>query len=132
MRIWCVPVCGLLLIGCTGPAVTRPESTATPPKITQFYATEPSIARGEKGKLCYGVENARSVWISPPRQELSAALVRCIEVEPAGKTTYTLTAEGADGQKVSQDVTIGIGAAKVKLINVNITATQVHPGETVG
>lgn len=86
---------------------------------------------GEPAKICYGVENARSVWISPPMQELSAALARCIEVEPKVKTTYTLTAEGGDGKRVAQDITIGVGAAKAKIVNVNVNALQVKPGQVV-
>jgi type IV pilus biogenesis protein CpaD/CtpE len=135
MRIWyAAALASLLLTGCSGPdrpAAAPAAAAVPPPKITQLYAPEPSIATGEKAKICYGVENTKSVWISPPRQELSAALTRCIEVEPTAKTTYTLTAEGADGKQVSQDITIGVGAAKVKIMNVNISAVQVHPGEPV-
>src|SRR4051812_41733652 len=88
----------LTLAGCSHsapPSATPP--TAPPPRITQFYSTTPQLARGEKGMVCYGVENANAVWLTPPRQELSAALARCIEVSPAETTTYTLTAEGAGG-----------------------------------
>ena len=48
--------------------------------------------------MCYGVENASTVWLEPPRQELSAALSRCVEVFPEADTTYKLTAQGADGK----------------------------------
>jgi len=133
MKLWCAAAfAGLLLTGCSGPESPSP-AVAKPagPRITQLYAPQASIARGEKAKICYGVENARSVWISPPRQELSTALARCIEVEPTAQTTYTLTAEGGDGSRVSQDISIGIGPPKVKIVNVNITAVQVKPGETV-
>jgi hypothetical protein len=119
----------LLLTGCSAPPPAPPVKAA--PKITQLYSPEGSIAVGEKAKICYGVENARTVWISPPKQELSAALARCIEVAPTVKTTYTLTAEGEDGKQVSQDVSIGIGAPKVKIVNVNISAAHVKPGEPV-
>jgi hypothetical protein len=106
------------------------------PKITQLYASEAAVARGEKSKICYGVENAKSVSISPgadggARQELLPALAQCVEVQPAGTTTYTLTAEGADGKHVSQEVKIGIGPGKVKIVNVNVSSAAVKPGETV-
>ena len=53
-----------------GAEIGRKEiaGAAPPPKITQFYATAPKLQRGEKETLCYGVENATDVWLSPPRQ----------------------------------------------------------------
>src|SRR6478672_11849430 len=94
---WLVAVAFALLNGCAGPE--KPVAQAPPePVITQLYAPEPTLAAGETGKICYGVENAKAVWLSPPMQELSAALARCVEVNPVAKTTYTLTVEGAGGK----------------------------------
>src|ERR1700704_393989 len=87
-----------LMGGCSEPAkpVAQPVAQGpAEPVITQLYAPEPVIAAGETGKICYGVENAKSVWISPPMKELSVAVARCIEVTPPAHTTYTLTVEGA-------------------------------------
>src|SRR5262245_42068373 len=128
---WSAACAVLLLTSCSSSPPPPSRAAKAAPRITQLYSPEGSIAVGEKAKICYGVENARTVWISPPRQELSAALARCIEVAPAVKTTYTLTAEGEDGKQVSQDVSIGIGAAKVKIVNVNISSVHVKPGEPV-
>src|ERR1035438_5901241 len=36
-----------------------------PVRILQFYATTGMLMAGQKAKLCYGVENARAVHISP-------------------------------------------------------------------
>jgi len=121
------------LTGCSAPekAAAPSAPAASEPKITQLYAPEASVAPGEKAKICYGVENAKTVTLSPPTQELSAALARCVEVEPKARTTYTLTVENSAGRKVSQDVTIDIGAPRVKIANVNISAVEVNPGETV-
>lgn len=119
-----------VLAGCAGAEKPIPRAPLEP-KITQLYAPQPSVPAGEAAKICYGVENAKSVWISPPMKELSAALARCIEVEPKAKTTYTLTVEGAEGKRVSQDITIGIGGARAKLVNVNISALEVKAGEKV-
>jgi hypothetical protein len=118
-----------LLSACSQPPAPAPQ--AAPVKITQFYASPPAAARGEKTLLCYGVENAKAVWLSPPRRELSTALARCVDIEPAATTTYTLTAEG-DGGPVKQDVTVTIGAAKpagAKIIEVRVTALQIKRGE---
>jgi hypothetical protein len=100
-------------------------------RITQFYATAPKLVPGEKELLCYGVENARRVWLEPPRQELSAALSRCIEVQPSGTTTYTLTAEGADGKPVTSQLTVTLGAARARIIEIKVSGVDVKRGETV-
>jgi len=101
------------------------------PKITQFYATTPNLPRGEKGMICYGVENAKTVWLSPPRQELSAALSRCVEVTPGETTTYKLIAERAGGAPATQDLTVTVGAARAKIIDVTISSLSVKRGDTV-
>lgn len=121
----------LLLYGCSSPEKTAAPRAPLEPKITQLYAPETIVGAGDAAKICYGVENARSVWISPPMQELSAALARCIEVQPKARTTYTLTVEGADGKRVSQEITIGVGAPRVKIVNVDISSVDIRRGETV-
>ena len=100
------------------------------PKITQLYAPQPSVPAGEAAKICYGVENAKTVWISPPMKELSVALARCIEVEPTETTTYTLTAEAA-GATAKQDLTISLGPPKPKIIEVQVSSLDVKRGSPV-
>ena len=102
--------------------------SSQPVKITQFYTTAPTLARGEKGLLCYGVENAKSVTLSPPRQELSASPSRCVEVTPAADTTYTLTAEG-EGGPVTKTVSIAMGAPKVKIVEVKVSTLDLKAGD---
>src|ERR1700720_1370099 len=91
----------LLLVVAAGTACSRPPKsaakTAEAVRITQFYADSSSVARGQRVLLCYGVENAKTVRLDPPGQELSAALARCVEATPSADTTYTLPAGGADG-----------------------------------
>jgi hypothetical protein len=130
-RAW-VCVTAVVLAGCSRPPAAPPPSqeTTAPARITQFYATLPQLARGEKELLCYGVENAKTVWLSPPRRELSAALSRCVDVDPTGTTTYTLTAEGPGGS-VSKQVTVTLGAAKAKIIEVRVSALDVKAGNPV-
>src|SRR6266542_2356862 len=95
----------VVLSACSSPdkPATVPAATAADegPRITQFYSTLSQVARGEKALVCYGVENATTVWLEPPRQELSAALSRCVEVEPEADTTYKLTAEDAGGKRTT-------------------------------
>ncbi|HEY1339800.1 MAG TPA: hypothetical protein VGF59_19945 [Bryobacteraceae bacterium] len=118
---------------CSPAPPAAPKSTAgqTSPKITQFYATVPKIAPGEKALLCYGVENAKTVWLSPPRHELSAALSRCVEVTPSATTTYTLTAEGASGPPATSEATITLGSPKVHIVEVAVNSLSISRGMPV-
>src|SRR5438046_1581956 len=122
-----------VLDGCSGPAKRAEAPADAAPdsgvRITQLYTTVPKLARGEKALVCYGVENARNVWLAPPRRELSAALSRCVEVEPDADTTYTLTAEGPDGKQVTRDLKIAVGAGRARIGNVTVSALQVKPGD---
>jgi hypothetical protein len=126
---------GCLLASCSGPSsAPAPSSkTADPAKITQFYASPAAIGRGEKTLLCYGVENAKTVHLAPGARELSAALSRCVDVEPTETTTYTLTAEG-EGAAAKQDVTVTVGAAKpaaAKIVEVRVSSLSIKRGDPV-
>ncbi len=132
---------GAVLAGCSSPekrAVVpagRPGGTtgapAEGPRITQLYTTSTQVGRGETALVCYGVEHATAVWLEPPRHELSAALARCVEVSPAADTTYKLTAQGADGTAVTQELKVKVGAARARLLNVTVSATEVKAGDLV-
>jgi hypothetical protein len=107
------------------------RKTESPVRITQFYTTTPQLPRGEKGLVCYGVENAKSVWLSPPRRELSAALTRCVEIEPAETTTYTLTADDGTGKQATRDLTVTLGAPRVRIVEVQVSSLEVPKGEPI-
>lgn len=113
---------------------TRTESPPRSPKpepvrITQFYATAPKLPRGEKETLCYGVENAKTVWLSPPRRELTASAARCVEVNPVSTTTYTLSAEGSDGSPVTQEVTVDVGSPRARIVEVKVSTLELKRGD---
>ena len=125
-----------MLTGCSDPPkpTVAPKAAVVeepPAKILQFYASPPQVARGGKTLLCYGVENAKTVWLSPPKKEVSVALSRCIEVTPEADTTYSLTVEGAGGKTVTQDVKVSIGAPHAKISNVTVSALEVNAGDLV-
>jgi hypothetical protein len=102
-----------------------------PPRITQFYATAPRLAAGDKELLCYGVANAKAVWLSPPRQELSAALTRCVDVTPKETTKYTLTAEGEGGPAATSELTVTVGSPRAKIVEVTVSSLAVKAGDAV-
>ena len=119
-------------VACSRAPQPQPSAQkAEPVRITQFYTTTPEVPRGEKGLLCYGVENAKSVWLEPPRRELSAALSRCVEIEPNATTTYTLTAEDSGGKQATQDLTVTLGAPRAKIIEVQVSSVDVPRGDPI-
>jgi len=66
-------------------------------EILAFYAVPATIRRGEAAQLCYGVSNAASVRLDPPVESLRPSYTRCVDVSPRKDTSYTLTAEDAQG-----------------------------------
>ncbi len=120
----------LFLCSCSRPAATTSDAGKAA-RITQFYAREPALPKGEKILLCYGVENAKTVRIDPPVDKVWPALSRCFDVAPSTPTTYALPAEGEDGQPVTKSVTVQIGSALPKIIEVVVNSLSVHAGEQV-
>jgi hypothetical protein len=109
------------------PTVAAPE----PPKITQLYSSLSVVPKGGKSLVCYGVENATTVWMEPPRKELSPAQARCVEVSPERDTTYKITATNAEGKSVTGELKISVGTAPPKILNVNVSALEVKAGDLV-
>jgi hypothetical protein len=121
----------LLLAGC-GDATppNEPAGRVEPVRITQFYSPTPRVALGEQVTLCYGVQNAVSVRVEPPVEELMPSLARCLVFAPKG-ASYTLVARGKGGDEVSQTVTIGLNGDRPKFTDLRVNATRVKPGESV-
>lgn len=79
-----------------------------PVKILNFYASVGAVTVGEKALLCYGVENAKSVRISPTIQGVYPSPNHCIEIVPERTTHYTILAEGFDGRVATQSFTLPV------------------------
>jgi hypothetical protein len=75
--------------------------------IQMLYAT-PEIGRGETAQVCFGVANAKSVTLEPQSNPVWPSHNLCVDVKPKKTTTYTLTATGADGRAVTQQVTVAV------------------------
>src|ERR1039458_5477902 len=60
----------------------------------------------QKAQLCYGVENARAVHISPRLAGVVPSVNRCLEIVPERTTHYTILAEGFDGAFVTRFLTL--------------------------
>jgi len=118
------------------PAKTAATRARDLVRINQFYASVATFHPGEKELLCYGVENARAVWLSPPRRQVPAAYSRCVEVTPAAATTYTLTAEGLDGVTAIRRIAVAVRAAppaapRARIVDVTVSALSVSAGQPV-
>jgi hypothetical protein len=77
-------------------------------KILMFYANPPVVGRGERGLLCYGVSNAKTVRIEPAVEGVGPTLSRCVEIHPKEQTTYTLIAADEKGREEKSTVEVRI------------------------
>jgi len=81
-----------------------------PVRILQFYASAGFLTAGETARICYSVENAKSVRISPMMQEVYFFPNHCLEIVPEHTTHYTLLAEGYDGAVATKSFTLQVEA----------------------
>ena len=142
---WILVFASILLSGCSS-APDRPPAEKAPPaappvKILQFYASPPTVAKGESVLLCYGVENATAVRLDPPVERITPSLNRCVQDSPQQTSTYTLLATGANGTQASQTVNVKVegrakaaagtaaGAGLIQFFAAS--TTQIHAGQPV-
>ena len=83
-----------------------------PVRILQFYASVGSLQAGQSAQLCYGVENAKSVSISPALAGVAPVANRCLEIVPERTTHYTILAEGFDGNIATRFFTLVVETAR--------------------
>ena len=83
------------------------DSRPGPVRILRFYASVGTLTPGQTAQLCYSVENARVVRISP-MQSAWPAQERCFDVVPEHTTHYTLLAEGFDGTVATRSFTLSV------------------------
>jgi len=93
------------------PTAPAAAETAGPVRIIRFYASAGTIAPGQTAMLCYGVENARSVRISPLLHGVYPSPNRCLEIAPQRTTHYTILAEGYDGAVDARSLTLPVQSA---------------------
>jgi hypothetical protein len=87
----------------------HPLGSSGPVRILRFYASVGALEPGETAQLCYGVENAKSVRISPWVSGAGPAMQRCLIVDPQRTTHYTIVAEGYDGGLAVRSLTLPVG-----------------------
>src|SRR5664279_2409960 len=89
------------------PLSTQRDARPGPVRILRFFASVGALAPGQTAQLCYSVENARLVRISP-MQSAWPAQDRCFDVVPEHTTHYTLLAEGFDGTVATRSFTLSV------------------------
>ena len=97
---------GTLPESITGAWIRPVGAPPGPVRILRFYANTASVAAGDKARLCYGVENAKSVRISPSIATVAPAVNRCFEIVAERTTHYTMLAEGYDGNVAARFLTL--------------------------
>ena len=95
--------------GWLRPIGTRPG----PVRILQFYASVGAVTAGQTARLCYGVENARKVRISPTIPGVYPSVNHCLDVVPEHTTHYVLLAEGYDGRVTTKSFTLPVQTAPI-------------------
>ena len=104
-------------------------NTGTDVKILQFYAGNGEVDRGDHTVVCYGVENARSVRLDPPIEQIEPSLNRCIAVTPQRTTEFKLMAAGRDGREVSEAFTVKVNPAPPRILFIDLSSGEVKRGE---
>jgi hypothetical protein len=105
------------------------ETAGTGVRILQFYASSGEVTKGDHAIVCYGVENARSVWLDPAVEQLDPARNRCFSISPERTTTYKLTAAAQDGREVSEAFTVKVVPAPPRILFVELSSKEVKRGE---
>lgn len=125
----------MVAVWALGPARTDTEglwthaaSGAQHVRIVSFYASVGALRPGERAKLCYGVENARSVQISPLHVNVYPLASHCFEVEPHRTTHYTILAVGFDGDVATRSLTLPVetSPARPALHHVALAPPDLH------
>lgn len=78
------------------------------PAISYFTKTQKPSPDGRLYLLCFGVQNAESVEVTPPVMLPSAAPMGCFYVHPAKSTTYVLTVHGERGRRAQNALHVEI------------------------
>jgi hypothetical protein len=106
----------LWLLGATRESDHRAwvRPVAAPPgpvRILRFYTSVGTLTAGDKAQLCYGVENAKAVRISPSVAGAIPSLSHCLEIVPEHTTHYIILAEGYDGNVATRSLILPVRTA---------------------
>jgi hypothetical protein len=78
---------------------------AAPPRLYDLWVNSIDVRRGEDVKVCFKVENVRSVKVSAGKLENGT---NCLDDRPTKTTIYKITALGGDNQVDTGTVTVKV------------------------
>jgi hypothetical protein len=112
-------------------STTVTTSSPTSVQITSFTASPATITAGQCTTLSWSVQNATSVAITPGVGNVDAR-TGSVSVCPTQTTSYTLTANNANGQmSVSTTVTVGPAAAgNPQIVRFEASPMSIQPGQS--
>ena len=99
--------------------------------ITDFKADPPALASGVNGRLCYGVENATRLDLTPHVETILPSSHNCVDITPRETTVYTLTAYGADGRTDTKEAEVKVGPPQPHVANLTARPLSVKRGKAV-
>jgi hypothetical protein len=73
--------------------------------LSNLVASRTQVKRGAQVKVCFKVENAKSLKAKPGRLDRKT---NCLTDYPRKTTTYRITAQGADREEDSGTVTVKV------------------------
>ena len=113
---------------------TACEHAVPPPNhahVTDFKADPSSLASGATGRLCYGVENAVKLDLTPRVETILPASQNCIDITPRQTTVYTLVAYGADGKTETKEAEVKVGPPQPHVASLTARPLSVKRGKPV-
>jgi hypothetical protein len=69
--------------------------------FSNFSINTSRLKRGQTAELCYGVENAKTLKLDPPVEDIKPSYQHCLQIAPTKTTTYTITADDGAGHTKS-------------------------------
>jgi hypothetical protein len=122
----------ILTVGLTAVLLTSCQRSPAPShaKITEFKADPASLASGVTGRLCYGVENATRLDLTPHVETILPSSSNCLDIVPHETTVYTLTAYGPDGKADTRAVEVKVGPPQpgvADLVAKPVSVKRGHP-----
>jgi hypothetical protein len=76
--------------------------------FSNFSIDTAQLKRGETARLCYGVENAKTLKLDPPVEDIKPSYHHCVEIAPKKTTTYTITADDGAGHTKSLSLEVKV------------------------
>ena len=105
-RLWFAVFLTLPMWGQPAAAPAKPARVVPPARIVDFSVKPASVQAGQPVVLTWLTENPNNVSIDPGVGKVTARGTR--QLTPAATTTYTLTVDGPDNQKLTKSLTVTV------------------------